>query len=72
MNLLDSKAQKDGNCLKYLFVNNENRDVCLPPYLRIIKTQFVKKKQIPDISCQQYIRYAKLAPDSQRTEKIKR
>ena len=38
------KSQKDGGCLKCLFLNNENYDVCLPPYLSINKTQFDKKK----------------------------
>ena len=36
-----------GICLKYLFLNNESYNVCLPPYLWISKTQF-GKEQIPD------------------------
>ena len=42
--------------MKYLFLNNGNIDVCLPPYLRINMTIWLKR-QIPDfdISCQQYI-----------------
>ena len=51
---INLKAKKTGDCLKYLFSNNENYDVCLPPYLWINKTQF-GKEQTPDfdISCQQ-------------------
>ena len=45
------KSQKDGGCLKYLFLNNENYDVCLPPYLWINKTQFDKKKQKTNKVC---------------------
>ena len=41
--------------MKYLFLNNENTDVCLPPYLRINMTIWLKKKTDSDISCQQYI-----------------
>ena len=39
-----------------LVLNNENIDVCLPPYLRINMTIWLKR-QIPDsgVSCQQYI-----------------
>ena len=39
-----------------LVLNNENIDVCLPPYLRINMTIWLKR-QMPDfdISCQQYI-----------------
>ena len=42
--------------MKYLFLHNENNDVCLSPYSQINKTEF-GKKQISDfdISCQQYI-----------------
>ena len=40
---LRSESQEDGGCLKYLFLNNENHDTCLPPYLWINETQFGKK-----------------------------
>ena len=42
--------------MKYLFINNENIDACLPPYLRINMIIWLKR-QMPDfdISCQQYI-----------------
>ena len=46
--------------MKYLFINNENIDVCLPPYLRINMTIYQWLK-----------RYAKLAPDSILNKKIK-
>ena len=44
--------------MKYLFLNNDNIDVCLPPYLRINMTIWLKR-QIPNfgMSCQQYICY---------------
>ena len=41
---INSKAIKDGGCLRYIILNNENYNVCLPPYLWINKTQFGKKK----------------------------
>ena len=41
--LIGLKAKKTGDRLKYLFLNNENYDVCLPPYLWINKIQFDKK-----------------------------
>ena len=42
--------------MKYLFLNNENIDVCLPPYLRINMKSWLKRQiQDFDTSCQQYI-----------------
>ena len=35
--------------MKYLFLNNANIDVCLPPYLRINMTIWLKR-QIPDFA----------------------
>ena len=44
--------------MKYLFINNENIDVCLPLYLRISMTIWLK-------------RYTKLTPDSTINKKVK-
>ena len=56
--------------MKYLFLNNENIDVSLPPYLRVNMTIWLKKQITDfDISCQQT--YAKLAPDSILNNKIR-
>ena len=44
--------------MKYLFLNNENIDVCLPLYLRINMKIWLKRQiQDFDTSCQQYICY---------------
>ena len=57
--------------MKYLFLNNENIDVCLPPYLRINITIWLKR-QIPDFDILIVNNtYAKLAPDSILNPKIK-
>ena len=48
--------------MKYLFSNNENIDVCLPPYLRINMT--ILEYHVNNT-------YAKLAPDSILNRKIK-
>ena len=40
---IDLEDKKKGAYLKYLFLNNNNYDVCLPPYLWINKPQFDKK-----------------------------
>ena len=56
--------------MKYLFLNNENIDVCLPPYLRINMTIWLKNKY-------QILTYhvnntsSKLAPDSILNKQIK-
>ena len=56
--------------MKYLFSNNENIDVCLPPYLRINMTIWLKDKyQI--LAYHVNNTYAKLAPDSILNKKIK-
>ena len=56
--------------MKYLFLNNENIDVCLPPYLRISMTIWLKNKyQI--LTYHLNNTYAKLAPDSIPNKKIK-
>ena len=56
--------------MKYLFINNENIDVCLPPYLRINMTIWSKNKyQI--FAYHLNNTYAKLAPDSIPNNKIK-
>ena len=53
----------------YLFLNNENYDVCLRPYLWINKTQFDKNKyQILTYDINNT--YAKLALDTLRNNKI--
>ena len=56
--------------MKYLFLNSENIDVCLPPYLRINMTILLKSKyQI--LTYHVNNTYAKLAPDSILNKKIK-
>ena len=55
--------------MKYLFLNNENIDVCLPPYLRINMTIWQKRYQI--LTYHVNNTYAKLAPDSILNKEIK-
>ena len=57
--------------MKYLFLNNENIDVCLPPYLRINMTSWLKKNKYPILTYHLNNTYAKLAPDSIPNKKIK-
>ena len=56
--------------MKYLFLNNENIDVCLPPYLRINMTIW-KKNKYQILTYHVNNTYAKLAPDSIPNKKIK-
>ena len=47
--------------MKYLFLNDENIDVYLPPYLRINMKIWLKRQiQDFDTSCQQYICYVSI------------
>ena len=56
--------------MEYLFINNENIDVCLPSYLRIKMTIWLKDKcQI--LTYHVNNTYAKLAPDSILDKEIK-
>ena len=56
--------------MKHLLLNNENIDVCLPPYLRINMTIWLKR-QIPDLAYHVNNTYAKLAPGSILNKNIK-
>ena len=60
--------------MKYLFLNNENIDVCLPPYLRINMKIWLKRQiQDFDTSCQQYICYVSTGFNTiQKIKKIMR
>ena len=51
------------DCVKYLFLNNENNDFCLPSNLWINKTQFGKKNKHQILTNHVNNTYAKLAPD---------
>ena len=57
--------------MKYLFLNNENIDFCLPPYLRINMTIWLKKNKYQILTYHVNNTYAKLAPDSIPNKKIK-
>ena len=58
--------------MMYLFLNNENIDVCLPPYLRINMTIWLKKKNKYQILTYHVNNtYSKLAPDSIINKQIK-
>ena len=57
--------------MKYLFLNNENIDVCLPPYLRINITIWLKKNKYQILTYHVNNTYAKLSPDSILNKKIK-
>ena len=56
--------------MKYLFLNSENIDVCLPPYLRINMTILLKSKY-QNLTYHVNNTYAKLAQDSILNKKIK-
>ena len=57
--------------MKYLFLNNENIDVCLPPYLRINMTIWLKKNKYQILTYHVNNTYSKLAPDSILNKQIK-
>ena len=57
--------------MKYLFSNNENIDVCLPPYLRINMTIWLKKNKHQILTYHVNNTYAKLASDSILNKQIK-
>ena len=56
--------------MKYLFLNNENIGVCLPPYLRINMTIWLNKTNTR-LTHHVNNTYARLAPDSILNKKIK-
>ena len=57
--------------MKYLLLNNENIDVCLPPYLRINMTIWFKKNKYQILTYHVKNAYSKLAPDSILNKQIK-